>query len=65
MATPILSIDTHASGMIHDCQFDYYSRKLAMCSSDHSIMIYDVSGEVYNQSANLQEHKGPVWQVFV
>lgn len=63
MTTAIQTIDTQTSGMIHDCQFDYYSRKLAMCSSDHTITIYDVHGENYHRAAVLQEHTGPVWQV--
>jgi protein transport protein SEC13 len=27
----------------HDAQLDYYAKKLATCSSDRSIRIYDVS----------------------
>jgi protein transport protein SEC13 len=29
----------------HDAQLDYYSRRLATCSSDKTIRIYNVVGE--------------------
>mmetsp|Transcript_21142 Transcript_21142/g.35824 ORF Transcript_21142/g.35824 Transcript_21142/m.35824 type:complete len:320 (-) Transcript_21142:151-1110(-) len=63
MATPITSIDSQHEDMIHDCQFDYYSKKLATCSSDRTIKIFDVSGDIYHNSATLTGHEGPVWQV--
>lgn len=49
--------------MIHDSQFDYYAKKLATCSSDRTIKIFDVVGDKYNLSATLTGHEGPVWQV--
>ena len=63
MATPIISVDTQHNDMIHDSQFDYYGRKLATCSSDRSIKIFEVSGELCQQSATILDHEGPVWQV--
>eukprot|EP01041_Mallomonas_annulata_P009522 gene9522-19799_t len=63
MSSPIISIDTQHNDMIHDSQFDYYARKLATCSSDRSIKIFDVNGEICQQSATIIEHEGPVWQV--
>ncbi len=48
---------------MHDCQFDYYSKKLATCSSDRTIKIFDVTGDIYHNSATLTGHEGPVWQV--
>jgi len=63
MATAITSIDSQHAEMIHDCQFDYYSKKLATCSSDRTIKIFDVSGDIYHNSATLTGHEGPVWQV--
>ena len=61
MATPIISVDTQHNDMIHDSQFDYYGRKLATCSSDRSIKIFEVSGELCQQSATILDHEGPVW----
>lgn len=63
MTTPIATIDSQHDDMIHDCQFDYYSKKLATCSSDRTIKIFDISGDIYHNSATISEHKGPVWQV--
>lgn len=63
MTTPITTIDSQHDDMIHDCQFDYYSKKLATCSSDKKIKIFDISGDIYHNSATIDEHNGPVWQV--
>lgn len=63
MATPVANIDSHHEDMIHDCQFDYYSRKLATCSSDRTIKIFDVNENIYHCTSTLTVHDGPVWQV--
>jgi protein transport protein SEC13 len=63
MAVPVASIDSLHEDMIHDCQFDYYSKKLATCSSDRTIKIFDVTENIYHCSATLTTHDGPVWQV--
>jgi len=62
-ATHTSTISTEHDDMIHDAQLDYYSKKLATCSSDRTIRIYDVSSEPHRQIATLQGHDGPVWQV--
>ena len=63
MATTLLSIDTQHDDMIHDSQFDYYAKRLATCSSDRSIKIFDTTGDRFRNSATLTGHEGPVWQV--
>lgn len=63
MTTPIATIDSQHEDMIHDCQFDYYSKKLATCSSDRTIKIFDVAGDVYHNCATLSGHEGPIWQI--
>ena len=63
MSTPIQTIETTHNDMIHDAQLDYYSRRLATCSSDRSIKIYDVTDAQHTLSAELGGHDGPVWQV--
>lgn len=63
MTTAVASIDSLHTEMVHDCQFDYYSKKLATCSSDRSIKIFDVSGDIYHNSATISGFDGPVWQV--
>ncbi|CAH0477522.1 unnamed protein product [Peronospora belbahrii] len=60
---PILSIDTQHEDMIHDAQLDYYGKRLATCSSDRTIKVYDVTGDVQNNEQILTGHEGPVWQV--
>lgn len=63
MTTPVATIDSSHEDMIHDCQFDYYSKKLATCSSDRTIKIFEVNGDIYHNSATLAVHQAPVWQV--
>lgn len=57
-------IDTAHSDMIHDAQLDFYGRRLATCSSDRTIKIFEVdaSGQ-HSLEATLEGHDGPVWQV--
>lgn len=59
----MVPIETQHEDMVHDSQFDYYARKLATCSSDRTVKIFDVNGEIYHNSATLTCHEGPVWQV--
>eukprot|EP01123_Difflugia_compressa_P011380 TRINITY_DN4519_c0_g1_i1.p1 TRINITY_DN4519_c0_g1~~TRINITY_DN4519_c0_g1_i1.p1 ORF type:complete len:302 (-),score=43.14 TRINITY_DN4519_c0_g1_i1:103-1008(-) len=50
--------------MIHDAQLDYYGKRLATCSSDKSIKIFDATSK--NSSSKLADligHDGPVWQI--
>mmetsp|Transcript_14355 Transcript_14355/g.40852 ORF Transcript_14355/g.40852 Transcript_14355/m.40852 type:complete len:344 (-) Transcript_14355:165-1196(-) len=56
-------VDTQHEDMVHDAQLDYYGCKLATCSSDRTIKIYNVSETSYELTATLQGHEGPVWQV--
>ena len=42
---------------------DYYGRRLATCSSDATVRIFDVSGESQQLLQELKGHDGPVWQV--
>ncbi|RLN26740.1 hypothetical protein BBJ28_00006790 [Nothophytophthora sp. Chile5] len=53
MSAPILSIDTQHEDMIHDAQLDYYGKRLATCSSDRTIKVYDVTGDVQNNEQIL------------
>ena len=49
----------------HDVQLDYYGKRLATCSSDRIIKIFDVTPDQtqHQLSAHFQAHEGPVWQV--
>uniref|UniRef100_A0A7R9YAS8 Uncharacterized protein n=1 Tax=Pinguiococcus pyrenoidosus TaxID=172671 RepID=A0A7R9YAS8_9STRA len=63
MATPVVRVETEHEDMIHDAQLDYYSRLLATASSDRSVRVFDVSGDMYQLKDVLSGHEGPVWQV--
>lgn len=39
--------------MQHDAQLDYYGKRLATCSSDRTIKVYDVTGDVQNNEQIL------------
>ena len=48
--------------MQHDAQMDYYGTKLATCSSDRSVKIFDVQGD---QQVLVADLKGSVSHVCV
>ncbi|KAJ2816974.1 GTPase-activating protein S13, partial [Coemansia sp. 'formosensis'] len=47
----------------HDAQLDYYGKRLATCSSDGTIHLFEISGKQQKFLEALKEHTGPVWQV--
>ncbi|TGZ84120.1 transport protein SEC13 [Ascodesmis nigricans] len=49
--------------MIHDCALDYYGKRLATCSSDKTIKIFEIDGQNHRLIETLRGHDGPVWQV--
>ncbi|KAK0532699.1 GTPase-activating protein S13 [Tilletia horrida] len=58
------SIETSHEDMIHDAQLDFHGKRLATCSSDRTIKVFDVvDGVAGSQRATLRGHEGPVWQV--
>ncbi|CAF1059243.1 unnamed protein product [Adineta ricciae] len=61
--TQINAVDTGHEELIHDAQLDYYGIRLATCSSDKSIKIFDVSNNQQRLIAELKGHEGPVWQL--
>jgi protein transport protein SEC13 len=57
-------IETMHEDMIHDAQLDYYGKRLATCSSDRTVKVFDVvDGRKSGQGETLYGHEGPVWQV--
>mmetsp|Transcript_59746 Transcript_59746/g.82967 ORF Transcript_59746/g.82967 Transcript_59746/m.82967 type:complete len:109 (-) Transcript_59746:694-1020(-) len=62
-------IETKHEGMIHDAQYDYYGKRLATCSSDGTIQIFDVSkgdlskGDNVVRQSSFKAHNGPIWQL--
>lgn len=63
MVSVIRSVDTVHEDMIHDAQLDYYGTRLATCSSDRSIKIFDVTNDQQALIETLRGHDGPVWQL--
>ncbi|CCH61780.1 hypothetical protein TBLA_0F02400 [Henningerozyma blattae CBS 6284] len=51
------------SDIIHDTVLDYYGRKLATCSSDKTIKIYEIDGDSHKLLTTLTGHEGPVWRI--
>ncbi|GAB7348666.1 hypothetical protein MBLNU459_g7029t1 [Dothideomycetes sp. NU459] len=49
--------------MIHDAVLDYYGRRLATCSSDKTIKIFEVEGDSHRLTETLKGHDGAVWCV--
>ncbi|KAJ1941616.1 GTPase-activating protein S13, partial [Linderina pennispora] len=61
--TEPLLFDTQHEDMIHDAQPDYYGKRLATCSSDSTIHLFDIEGNQQKLIEVLKAHTGPVWQV--
>ncbi|KAH9077905.1 vesicle budding-like protein [Lactarius deliciosus] len=55
-----IPIETAHEDMIHDAQLDYYGKRLATCSSDRTIKVFDV---VDGEPQRGADTPGPVWQV--
>ncbi|EFQ98873.1 hypothetical protein MGYG_01888 [Nannizzia gypsea CBS 118893] len=49
--------------MIHDAGLDYFGRKLATCSSDKTVKIFEIEGESHKLLETLKGHEGAVWCV--
>ncbi|KAI0223312.1 GTPase-activating protein S13 [Massospora cicadina] len=57
------SFDSQHVDMIHDVQLDYYGKRLATCSSDRTIRLFQIEGQEQKLIQVLAGHGGPVWQV--
>ncbi|CAG2106098.1 unnamed protein product [Medioppia subpectinata] len=58
------SIHADHKDLIHDIAYDYYGRRLATCSSDQSVKVWDIGED--NQwvcTASWKTHSGSVWKV--
>ncbi|CAK5281436.1 unnamed protein product [Mycena citricolor] len=63
-ASESVPIETAHEDMIHDAQLDYYGKRLATCSSDRTVKVFDViDGDAQKSGKTLTGHTGPVWQV--
>ncbi|KAL2891723.1 protein transporter sec-13 [Ceratocystis lukuohia] len=62
-ATSQVISNTGHDDMIHDAVLDYYGRRLATCSSDRTIKIFEIEGESQRLLETLRGHEGAVWCV--
>lgn len=51
------------TGSIHHACFDYYGKRAAVASSDHSIRVWDLADGHNRPAGELKSHEGPVWKV--
>ena len=51
--------DASTSHVIHDVAYDFFGRRVAVCSSDQSIKIYDDS----KLTAEWKAHSGSIWRI--
>jgi hypothetical protein len=49
-----------ASAIIHDVAYDFFGQRVATCSSDHMIRIYDAAG---NKTGEWRAHSGSIWRL--
>ncbi len=63
MVSVLNTIETGHEDTIHDAEMDYYGMRLATCSSDQSVKIYNVKNGTQTLAADLKGHYGPVWQI--
>jgi len=61
----VATIDTGHEDMIHDAQMDFLGTKLATCSCDKNIRVFDLNLNTGTHTfvAELKGHEGPVWQL--
>ncbi|CAL8116138.1 unnamed protein product [Orchesella dallaii] len=64
-AFAVVTFDSGHQDMIHDAQMDFLGTKLATCSCDKTVRVYDVNiiDGSHTFLAQLKGHEGPVWQV--
>lgn len=59
----MVTISNIHTDIIHDTVLDYYGRKLATCSSDKTIKIFEIEGEQQKLVTTLEGHDGPIWRI--
>jgi len=55
---------THHEDIIHDLEYDYYGKRIATCSSDHKIKVWDLDGQnKWQCSSEWKAHAGSIWKI--
>jgi protein transport protein SEC13 len=57
------SFETQHTDQIHDIQADYFGKRIATCSSDGTVRIFNLENEGPRLVQVLKGHESPVWQV--
>lgn len=58
------SISAEHKDLIHDVAYDFHGRRMATCSSDQSVKVWDLGEDSqWNCTADWKTHSGPVWKV--
>jgi len=58
------SINADHKDLIHDVAYDFYGRRMATCSSDQSVKVWDLGEDgQWHCTANWKTHSGSVWKV--
>jgi nucleoporin SEH1 len=59
------SIRTEHKDLIHDVAYDFYGTRMATCSSDQTVRVWEVDSATGNWSptAAWKAHSGSVWKV--
>ena len=63
MVSVLHQIDTNHEELIHDSQANFDGKRLATCSSDGKIKIFELNGNRSRFLAELNGHEGAVWQL--
>lgn len=58
------NIESGHHDLINDVAFDFYGRRLATCSSDHTVKVWDQDeSEQWHCTCKWKAHSGAVWKV--
>lgn len=58
------NIQADHKDLIHDVAYDHYGRRLATCSSDQSVKVWDLSEDgTWKLKSSWKSHSGSVWKV--
>uniref|UniRef100_A0A915KPV2 superoxide dismutase n=1 Tax=Romanomermis culicivorax TaxID=13658 RepID=A0A915KPV2_ROMCU len=50
--------------LIHDIAYDFYGRRIATCSSDHTVKVWDLNeNDQWILTASWKVHSGSVWKI--
>lgn len=57
-------IYTEHRDVIHDCSYDYYGQRMATCSSDQTIKVWEQNDKgTWIVSASWKAHSGSIWRL--